>query len=236
MHVLISIFVLLAAHISALPQSADKELQIEQVQTVVGSLVARSEYAEVMLRDLSEIRGSVKSVAYESFSLKTKGRYGKRVITKIAYRDVLVIKSKKASISFIPDPTLHPYGSWEDVSAISYNNYLEIVLENGQSIMGRTGEITKDKLTLFRHKDNAKLILPRDQIAYVYRVRYQFDKTGDGVGSGSRKGGKIGQEIGRQAPGKILGAGLGTVIGAGIGAVSGAAKKEEKLRVLIYSK
>lgn len=236
MRVLLFLTVFLLAQILVLPQSVDKELQIEQVRTIVGSLVARSEDAEIMLRDLSELRGSVKSLAYESFTVKIKGRYGERVLATIAYRDVLVIKSKKASISFIPDPTLRSYGSWDDVARISYNNYLEVVLENGRSVTGRTGEITKDELTLFTQTDNEKLILPRDQITFVYRVRYQFDKTGDGVSGGARKGGNIGREIGPTATGKILGAGLGTVIGAGIGAVSGASKKEEKLRVLIYSK
>ena len=71
---------------------------------------------------------------------------------------------------------------------------------------------------------------------FVYRVKRQSGKTGDSVAGGANKGGKIGQEIGPTAVGKILGAGLGTIVGAGIGAVSGSAKKEEKLRVLIYSK
>ncbi len=101
---------------------------------------------------------------------------------------------------------------------------------------GRTGEITKDKLTLFSHIDNEKLSLRRDQIVYVYRVKHQSGKTGQGVASGANKGRKVGEVIGTGSEGKIFASGVGAVVGGGIGAVFGAAKKKEKLRVLIYSK
>jgi hypothetical protein len=228
--------VLLFAHILVMPQSANKVKQIEQVQAAVGSLVSKHENAEIMLRDLSELEGFVTTLSEDSFGLKVKMANGKRVTAEVAYENVLVIKSKKVSISFITDPTSRALGSWDDVLKISYNNSLEVVLENGQSVTGRTGEITKAKLTLFNFTDNEKLLLSPDQIVAVYRVRRPSGKNGDAIAGSSIEGGKIGREIGTTATGKVVAGSLGTIVGAGVGAVSEVAKNEEKLlRVLIYS-
>ncbi len=240
MRITILLFFICFASFSGISQSLDISQQIEQVQIAIGSLVSKRERAEIMLRDLTELEGSVIALTEDTFSLKIKGMNGKQLVARISYQEVLVIKSKTVSISLIPDPTSRLYGSWDDVLKISYNYNLEAILENGQSVVGRIGGITKDKLTLITDKDNEKIELLRDQIVFVYRVRRESDKTGDGLVSGANKGRKtgevIGEVIGATRAARVFDIALGTLVGAGVGAVSGAAQKQEKFRVLIYSK
>jgi hypothetical protein len=131
MRVLLFITVLLFMPVSVIPQVVDRELQIEQVQTAIGNLVSRNHRAEIMLRDLTELEGTVTAMLDDSFSLKIKGANGRRIEAKILYEDVLEVKGKNVSISFIPDQDLRPYGTWDDVLKINYNHNLEIVFENG---------------------------------------------------------------------------------------------------------
>ncbi len=240
MRITIMIFLICFVSFSGISQSPDISQQIEQVQIAVGTLVSKSQHAEFMLRDLTALEGSVIGLTEDTFSLKIKGMNGKKLIAKISYQEVLVIKSKTVSISFIPDPATRKYGSWDEVLKISYNHNLEVLLENGQSVTGRTGGITKDKLTLINDKDNEKIELKRDQIVFVYRVRRESDKTSDGLVSGANKGRKtgevLGEVVGATQAARVFDTALGTLVGAGVGAVSGAAQKQERFRVLIYSK
>jgi hypothetical protein len=236
MKVVLLITFMLAGYLPAISQIPDRASQIEQVQTVVGTLVGKDRQTRVMLRDLTELEGVVAALTEDSFYLRFKGLSGKKVLAPVAYRDVLVIISKDTSLSFIPPTTVSPFGSWNEVAEISYNNYLEIVLDDGRVVTGRTGQIKKDSLTLFSDPDNEKLVLPRDRILYLYRIRNESGKTSDGMAGGAKKGGKIGRDIGETRSGKAFSSILGTLIGAGIGALSGTLKDEKKFRVLIYSK
>lgn len=236
MRITILIILICSASFSVICQSSNNSQQIEEVQTAVGKLVGKGQRAVIMLRDLTELQGSVVALMEDSFNLKIKGSKGKRIVATIAYQDVLVISSKNVSISLIPDPSSRSYGSWNDVLKIFYNHSLEVILENGQIMNGRTGDMTKDKLTLINDNDNQKYVLSRDQILYVYRVRRESGKSGDGLVKGANKGKKVGEVVGITPAGKIFSSGLGAAIGAGIGAIFGASRKKEKLRVLIYSK
>ncbi len=236
MRTIILIFLLCFASLSGICQMPDASQQIEQVQTAVGTLVGKRQRAEIMLRDLLVLDGNIVALTDESFSLRFKGINGKKVTGAIAYKDVLVIVSKGVSISFIPDETLPKYGKWDDVMKISYNHNFEVVLENGQSVAGRSGEITKDNLTLLDDKTNDKVSILRDQIIYLYRVRGGYRKTAEGVVGGANRGRKIGEIIGITPSGRTFSGAMGTLIGAGVGAISGASKGEKKMRVLIYSK
>ena len=240
MRITVLIFLICFAPFSVICQLPDASQQIEQVQIAAGTLVSKGHRAEIMLRDLTELEGTIVALMEDSFSLRFKGISGKRITAKVAYKDVLVIRSKEVSISFIPDQTLLKYGTWDDILKISYNHNLEVILENGQIVPGRSGEITKDNLTLVENNTNTKISILRDQIIYIYLVRDGYRKTADGtvggVNSGAKIGRKVGEVIGITPSAKVFDTALGTLIGAGIGAISGASKKEIKLRVLIYSK
>jgi translation initiation factor IF-1 len=233
--VLLIIFFLLG-QVTAVSQAVDKTSQIEQIKIAVGSLVTSRSRAEFLLNDPARIKGSVTALSEDSFSLKIKNANGRKARVKILYKDVLEIKGKNLSVSFIPDPQTRAFGSWDDVLKIDYNHTLEVVLENGQIISGRLGEKTKDKLTLLRETTDQKVSVPREQIIYVYRLRYEFNKAKGGTANGANKGRKIGDAIGNTSDGKAFSAALGTVVGAGIGALLGSAKKEGELRLLVYSK
>lgn len=231
---LVAIFLL--ANLSQLSQTVDKTSQIEQVQIAISKLSATGNSSEIMLNDFTQLKGKVTALAETSFNLKIKGSNRKKGSIKILYSDVIEIKSKNVSASFIPDPSLRSFGSWNDVLKINYNHNLEVVLENGEIVSGRLGEMTKDKLSLLAFDDNKKLTLLRKQIVYLYKTQSQRRKTKDSAFGGANKGRKIGEEIGPTAFGKVLGAAVGTIIGAGVGAVAGSTKEEGGIRLLIYSK
>jgi hypothetical protein len=236
MRILAVIAVLLFGHIGVFSQTPDRTAEIEQVRVIIANLAAKRSSAEFILRDLSELKGKITAPTEDSFTLKTKFR-GKKFKVRVLYREVLEIKSKNISVSFIPDPSTRPFGAWDDIQKIGYNQSVEIILENGQSVSGRLGEITNDKLVLLNHTGDEKLELPRSRIVYVYRVKYQSAKTGGSVNDGANKGRRIGQEIGPTPFGQALGAGLGTVVGAVAGVVARSAKKDEGvLYLLIFSK
>jgi hypothetical protein len=236
MKVILLITFMLAGYLPAISQVPDRASQIEQVQTAVGTLIGKNRRTRVILRDLSELEGDVSALTKDSFYLKVKGMNGKKIHAPVAYREVLVLVSKDVSISFIPPKTVSPFGSWDEVTEISYNNNLEVVLDDGRIVTGRTGEIKKDSLTLFSERNNEKLVFPHDRILFIYRVRNESGKIGDGVAGGTKKGAKIGEAIGSTRSGKAFAGVLGTLIGAGVGALSGSVKDEKKFRVLIYSK
>lgn len=235
MRILMFFVVLLLGHIALLSQVADRTSETEQIKSIIRNLAAKRSSAHFILRDLADLKGKVTAPTDDFFILKTRGLEGKRIKVRVPYREILEIKSKNISVSFIPDPSSRSFGTWDDVLKIGYNHSLDIVLENGQSITGQLGEITNDNLTLFSHTGNEKLTLIRDQIVYIYRVRHLSNKNG-GVTDGANKGARAGQELGPTAFGKVLGAGLGTVAGAIAGTVAGATKNQGTLYLLIYSK
>lgn len=226
------ISILLFGHIAAIPQVA-KASKIEQVQTVVGSLVSKSGKAEFLISDFQVIEGSVVALEEDSFSLKIKGVDGKKRTGEVSYEDVLVISGKNVAVSFIPDPDLRPFGKWEDILKIDYNHNLEVILENGEIVSGRLNEKTKDKIILIGKTLDAKHSLPRNKISSVYRVWREYDSALEGTASGAKKGKNIGEVIGLGSP---YTAAFGAAIGAIIGTSVGASRKESKLRILIYSK
>jgi hypothetical protein len=234
MRILILVFVLTFAQFSGTAQSTDSEKKIEQVQTALGTLVRDGQRAQIVLRDLTVLQGVVSSLSEDSFGLKMKGANRNQVIATVSYLDVLEITAKGVSISLIPDPALRPFGSWDDLMKIRYNSTLEVVLSDGRSISGRTGEITKNTLTLFNQMDNEKLKLSSDQIVAAYRVSQQKSQPSGSVADGARKGRKIGTEIGPTPKGREIASGIGGVIGTV--AEAAATQKKERYRVLIYSK
>ncbi len=195
MKIVLFITIFLLAHLQQFSQALDSTSKIEQVQKAISPFSANGNSVEIMLSDFTELKGAVTYLAEDSFGLKFKGVEGKPVVKIISYLDVISIKSKNLSTTFIPDASLRPFGLWDDVMKISPNHNLEVVLENGQSVTGRSAEITKDKLSLLTHADNNKISLLRAEIVYVYRVRIAPGKTKGVVAGGSNKGRKIGQEI-----------------------------------------
>ncbi len=231
---IISLF--LFGHSAVLPQVADKALQIERIQTIVGSLVSNSGKAEFLLSDLNVVKGSVVALTEDGFSLKIKNLNGEKRIVKVLYKDVLVISGKNVAVSLIPDPDLRAFGKWDDLLGIDYNHKLEVVLDNGQIVSGRLNEKTNDRLTLIGETIDKKNVFPRNLVVSVYRIWKEYDEVREGAASGARKGRNIGAEIGITPDGKGFSAAFGAAIGAIIGTIVGASKTEAKLRVLIYSK
>jgi hypothetical protein len=226
---LMAIFVF--GHLCAVSQPVDQASRIEQVQTVVGSLVSERKKAEFLLNDFYVLKGSVIMLTEHAFSVESKNEDGKKITAKVLYEDVLAISGKNIAVSFVPDPDLRAFGKWQDVLKLDYNRNLEVVLEDGRSIFGRLNEKTIDKITLVSMPGETKITLPRSQIVSAYRVWRENPDVREGAARGSKKGKDVGAGLGNP-----FAAAFGIGIGAIIGAIVTAARKESELRVLIYSK
>ncbi len=242
----ISVAVILLASIAVAPQTTVNLTEIEQIQNVVGALITNSDKADVLLKDLTEVSGYVTGLDVDWFELKTDKK--KRTGMKISYDDVLAISSKKASVSFVPDPKTSPYGNWSDLKKIPANILIEITHKNGEIKAGRYRSSAADSLVLAHKEKNDEWTFSRADITFVHRVKYGWRNISGSMASGTEKGAKIGKEVGKAAAirGPISGAstgdgrgGYGTAIGSAIGAMAGAAKgaagKHDSLKVIIYS-
>jgi hypothetical protein len=223
---------LLCFSISVLAQSDDQEARIEKVQIVVGTLVTDADKATVLFTDLTQVTGHVTSFEQTWFIL-SDGRKRSRNV-KIRYSDVLAITSKKASVSFVPDPATRPYGSWADLSSIQINGVAEVHLKNGEIKVGRYRSNTNDVLTLADVNKVESLMLLRDEIAFVFRFKKGVLRVSEGMAGGTSKGANAGRTIGT-GKGKPFASAIGSAIGAVAGATKGSLDHTDSLKVLIYS-
>lgn len=213
-------------------QSNVPDDEIGQVRSAIGTLISRSDRAAFLLRDLSDLQGFVVGLEEDSFFLSTTKK--KKQGMKILYSEVLVITSKRVSLSLVPDPDLRPYGSWEKVSKLRINTQIAIVQSTGEITAGRYRGCNKEMLQITAIETNQDNSLPRKCIASVYIFRNGRRNVADGISGGTRKGSEIGRNVG-SGSGVAFASALGSGIGAFIGAANGVLNKDEGLKVLIFS-
>jgi len=242
-----SIAVILFASIAVAPQTITDLSKIEEIKDVVRTLVGGSEKAVVLLNDLAELDGYVTRRNTDSFEMKTDRK--KRRGMKVRYMDVLAVSSKKASVSFVPDPKASPYGDWSHLGKIPPNALIEVTQRNGETRSGRYRSSAADHLVVAHIDKNDEWNIQRHDVAFVHRVKHGWRDISGGALGGAAKGQKVGKGVGQvlggvRGPisGQPIGDGTGGLmpaIGAGIGAATGAAKgltsKTEGLKVLVYS-
>ena len=135
-------------------QAPDPDLQAEEVKNAI-ALASRQKKArvELVLRDLREIEGKVIWVDDDHFTvrLNEKKKWSKTitVITigtpplpsysrtlSIKYSEVLQLETGRVVISFVPDPQLSPYATWDAVQGVGRGEFLQLHHKNGKRYSG----------------------------------------------------------------------------------------------------
>lgn len=227
-------------------QKVDREAQAEEVKAAVGTILGRTKpKVEIVLRDLTEVKGKIVGLYADSFAVKMKGPkkplftitiIGKRPTNAkgalfIKYEDVLQLESKGVALSFVPDPKRLPYATWDDVRAIGVGETLHIETIDGKRHGGVFMNASTDSLSLMR--GNTKSDFDRKKIVRVFRVRGGSGGVSNAVRAG-QKGRDITDEILPIGDARARAHPAAQGIGAGIGALLYLLPKGTK-RILVFS-
>jgi hypothetical protein len=204
--------------LSIMSQSvSDPDLQ--SVRTFIRECAPARKKVNVLFRSLVESDGRLVKFDADSFYLKKGRKYFRSF-----YQDVLEIHGCGKAVSFVPDPSARPHGSWSDVNRVYAGTKILVILTDGRSVEGFSNSATNSHLIIIDRKTDSRLDLPKERVAAFFGL------------VGGRRGAKAGASKGSEGllqPGgdPILGG-----AGAAIGAIIGALTKSDGRPLLIYSK
>ena len=177
------ISIILSLPIWAFSQRPNDNAEVDLVKNAVGTLAAhRKADVEVVLNDLREFKGTIVELDQEYFFLQPRvkkelkitiniigGGSGRSPAILIEYRDVLQIQGKNAAVSFVPDPKMNPYATWDEIGWIGRGEFLQVHRSAGGKLHGVFYRSTSDSLSLM--SGNNEIVVPAADVTKVYRVK-----------------------------------------------------------------
>jgi hypothetical protein len=232
----------------AAAQVYDRDTQTDLVKRTIGTLAAKPKpKLKIVTRDMRRLEGKLVGVYGDYFMITPKQQkplltIGTPFRTKyyhLKYRDVLQLEAKRTAVSFVPDPTLSPYGKWDELTELEVGVPLQIILEDNTRRHGVLLLHNDQSIKIMR--GNTQVEINRGRIAKMYKITGNTTTLSQKLIGGVGKGTDVADDV-AGIIGSFLGdprahaSPLGLAIGAAIGAAIFLLPDGGNTRVLVYAR